>query len=181
MTRVSLINDSQDPKTKSLIERLKTGRRGSLLGIYQVLLHNPELAQSWFQHLNAVRWQTSLDGRLREILIIRVGWRLKCSYILRQHIPALSEPEGLDLAACELLQRDVVDAGFTDAELSAIVLADELTLTAQASEDTARRVLSYFSEQAFVEITVLVGTYNMHARFVAGVNLELEEPKPGHA
>jgi hypothetical protein len=40
-----------------------------LFWTYKALLHNPTLAETWFQHLNAVRWGTGLSGRLREILI----------------------------------------------------------------------------------------------------------------
>src|SRR3712207_8058502 len=46
--------------------RSRRGRRGSLLGIYKALLHNRRLAETWFNHLNAVRWETSLSGRSEE-------------------------------------------------------------------------------------------------------------------
>ena len=95
MAHVTLLEDGLDDKSKALVEALKKGRRGNLLSIYKALLHNGDLAESWFNHLNAVRWGTKLSGRLREILIIRVGWRLGSAYIMKQHIPKLAVPEGL--------------------------------------------------------------------------------------
>ena len=37
------------------------------------------------------------------------------------------------------------------------------------------RVLANYSEKQLVEMIVLIGTYNMHARFVAGLDIELEK------
>jgi alkylhydroperoxidase family enzyme len=174
VARVPLLESSTDPRTQALIERLKSGRRGSLLGIYKALLHNGRLAETWFEHLNAVRWETELTGRLREILIIRIGWRLHSAYILRQHIPKLAEPEGLDADDCQALQREDPGDRFTPAELNAIALADELTGLASATQETVEKTRADYSDKALVEIVVLIGTYNMHARFVAALDIDLE-------
>ena len=175
MAHVTLLEDSADEKAKALIEQLKAGRRGSLLGIYKALLHNPALAESWFNHLNAVRWATSLSGRLREILIIRVGWRLNSAYILKQHIPKLAAPEGLDEADCAALLQEEISTRFSNDERAAMQLADELTLKASLSASTADVIKRAFGERGLVEMSVLVGTYNMHARFVGGLDIELEK------
>ena len=175
MARVPLLDQSDDAETQAFIETLKKGRRGSLLGIYKALLHNPKLAGTWFQHLNAVRWETTLSGRLREILIIRIGWRLDSAYIMKQHIPKLAEPEGLSAEDCRALCEEEIDARFPQAERAAIRAADELTLRAKMTDETAALLKNAYSDRAIVEITVLIGTYNMHARFVAGLDIELEK------
>jgi alkylhydroperoxidase family enzyme len=175
MARVPLIETSDAPRAQALIERLKKGRRGSLLGIYKALLHNDRLAETWFEHLNAVRWETGLGGRLREILIIRIGWRLASAYILKQHVPKLAAPEGLDEADCAALQQDEPGPRFTAAEIAAIRAADELTMQARLSDATAAALKAHFDDRGMVEIMVLIGTYNMHARFVAGLDIELEK------
>jgi alkylhydroperoxidase family enzyme len=175
MAHVTLLDDSDDPKAKALIEQLKAGRRGSLLGIYKALLHNPTLAESWFNHLNAVRWGTSLSGRLREILIIRVGWRLNSAYIMKQHIPKLAVADGLSEDECKALLQEKISEGFSASECAAIRLADELTQKASLSPETAAAIKTEFGERGLVEMSVLVGTYNMHARFVGGLDIELEK------
>ncbi len=175
MAHVTLLEDGLDDKAKELVVQLKKGRRGNLLGIYKALLHNGDLAQSWFDHLNAVRWGTKLSGRLREILIIRVGWRLGSAYIIKQHIPKLAVPEGLSEEDCAALLKDEIDARFSDAERAAISAADELTLQVKLKETTAATVKQHYGERGLVEIAVLVSTYNMHARFVGGLDIELEK------
>jgi hypothetical protein len=73
MARVPLIQEQEHPELAETIERFRAGRRGRLINIYRMLLNAPPLAESWFNHSNAVRWKTTLDGRLREIVIIRMG------------------------------------------------------------------------------------------------------------
>lgn len=175
MAHVPLIEESADAPTQGLIDRLRKGRRGSLLGIYKALLHNSKLAETWFNHLNAVRWETGLSGRLREILIIRVGWRLGSSYIIKQHIPKLAEPEGLTAIECQALLTDGLQNCFSAAEKAAIQLADELTVKARAPDDLMSLLKTLYSDKMLVEMTVLIGTYNMHARFVAGMGIEVEK------
>ena len=175
MAHVPPVEESADAKTRELIERLRKGRRGSLLGLYKALLHNGKIAETWFNHLNAVRWETSLSGRTREIVVIRVGWRLGSAYILKQHMPKLAEPEGLNATQCAALLTEHPGDGFTSQELAAIRLADELTLRASASDDLVGELKASLGDAGLVEIMVLIGTYNMHARVVAGLGIEIEK------
>ncbi len=83
MARVRLIQEHEHPELAALIEKIRVGRRGQLINIYRMLLNAPALAESWFNHSNAVRWRTSLGGRLREIVIIRLGYLTGSQYVLR--------------------------------------------------------------------------------------------------
>ena len=86
MARVPLIEEQDHPELAEAIERYRSGRRGQLTNIYRMLLNAPPLAETWFNHSNTVRWKTSLDGRLREIIIIRIGHLTGAQYVLRQHV-----------------------------------------------------------------------------------------------
>ena len=95
MARVPLIQEQDHPELAELIEKFRAGRRGKLINIYRMLLNSPPLAESWFNHSNTVRWKTTLDGRLREIVIIRMGHLTGSQYVLRQHVPSLALADGL--------------------------------------------------------------------------------------
>src|SRR3954471_22263828 len=87
MARVPLIQEQDHPELAEVIEKYRSGRRGKLINMYRMLLNAPALAESWFNHSNTVRWKTSLDGRLREVVIIRMGHLTGAQYVLRQHVP----------------------------------------------------------------------------------------------
>ena len=104
MARVTQIEEDNHPELMDIMARIRGARRGRLINVYKLLLHSPALAESWFAHNNAVRWKTSLDGRLRELVIIRIGYLAGVPYIVGQHVPNLAIPEGLTLAECDALK-----------------------------------------------------------------------------
>lgn len=75
---------------------------------------------------------------------------------------------------CRRLMLDEL-AGFNDAELAAAEAADQLTRSSILAPALGAHLRDHFTDKQIVEVMVLIGTYNMHARFVAGLNIELEQ------
>ena len=176
MARVSLIEESEHPELAELVGRIRSARRGELLNIYKLLLHAPRLAASWFEHFNAVRWQTALPGRLREILVIRVALLNRSEYVIRQHVPRLAAAEGLTQRECDMLADwRGAGAGFFDArERAALAFADEMTRGTEVADATFAELGRHFGEREIVELAVLVGSYNMHAKVFGALKVDLE-------
>ena len=127
MARVALIEPQEHPELAELMQELSAGRRGRLINVYRMLLNAPPLAASWFNHSNAVRWRTTLSGRLREIVIVRIGHLAQCDYVLRQHVPSLALADGLSMDECNALG-DWRGSQFFDArERAALAYADAVT------------------------------------------------------
>src|SRR6266446_6110314 len=124
MARVSYIDEKDHPELADLTARIRGARRGNLINIYRLLLHSPALAESWFANNNAVRWKTELDGRLREIVIIRIGLITGVDYIVRQHVPHLAIAEGLTLEDCEALKDWRSSHRFDKRDRAALAYAD---------------------------------------------------------
>ena len=140
-------------------------------------MHSPALSATWFDHLNAVRWKTGLPGRLREIVIIRIGHVNDVPYVINQHVPKLALAEGLSLAECDALA-DWENADlFSDSERAALAMADAMTRAADLPDAAFESVKQHFDEQRIVELAVLIGTYNMHTRVMKALRIDLE-PKP---
>ena len=176
MARVALIQEQEHPELAELMHKFSAGRRGRLINIYRMLLNSPPLAESWFNHSNAVRWKTALDGRLREIVIIRMGYLTRCDYVLRQHVPSLALADGLSIEECSALA-DWDRSQFFDArERAALSYADTMTREVAVPDDIFAPVKRHFDDRQIVELTVLIGTYNMNARVLRALELDLEPP-----
>ena len=67
MARVSLIEPDQHPELEPILAKIRSGRRGTVINVYKLLLHTPGIAEIWLDLINAVRWKVELDGRLREV------------------------------------------------------------------------------------------------------------------
>jgi alkylhydroperoxidase family enzyme len=174
MARVALVKENEHPELADLVEKLRAGRRGRLLNIYRTLLNSPALAESWFNHSNAVRWKTTLDGRLREIVIIRIGYLAGCEYMLRQHVPALALADGLTREECDALADWQGSKFFTARERAALTYADTMTREIAVRDDVFSEVSRHFDDRALVELTVLIASYNMNARVLQALAVDLE-------
>jgi alkylhydroperoxidase family enzyme len=174
MARISLIEEKDHPELSELIGKIRSGRRGALLKLYRALLHSPALAESWFQHNNAVRWRTQIGSRLREMVIIRIALVNRAQYIITQHVPKLAVAEGLTEVECEALADWQNSILFSEAERAVLAYADTMTRDMTVSDDVYAEVRRHFDERQTVELTVLIGTYNMHSRVIQALQLEPE-------
>lgn len=163
------------PELAGLADKLRQGRRdGSLLKLHKVLMNALPLAESWVGHFNAVRWQTTLDGRLRELVIIRVAYLCKNAYALGQHIPALAEADGVTLEECQALA-DWRDSAFFDAkERAVLAYTDAMTVDMDVDEAVHDALSRHLNDREIVELTVLAASYNMHSRVVRALRIEPE-------
>lgn len=175
MARISLI----DPETRAdlgpLVERVKGSRRGKLINVYRLLLHNPTLAGTWFEHVNAVRWATTLTGRLRELVIIRIGYLNRADYIIRQHVPKLALADGVSEAECAALADWQASNAFSSMERAVLAYTDALTRDAAVNDETYAAAARHFDERGILELTVLISTYNMHSRVMNALAIDLEQ------
>jgi 4-carboxymuconolactone decarboxylase len=174
MARVPLIKEQDHPEFADMIEKFRSGRRGKLINIYRMLLNSPPLAESWFNHSNTVRWKTTLDGRLREIIIIRMGHLTGSQYVLRQHVPSLALADANSLAECDALADWRATQFFSASERAALAYADTMTRDITVPDAVFTEVERHFDARAIVELTVLIGTYNMNARVLQALELDLE-------
>jgi alkylhydroperoxidase family enzyme len=126
MARVSYFDDKDHPELADLVGKIRAGRRGELINVYKLLLHSPPLASCWFDLISTARYKTELDGRLREIVIVRVAYLNRTEYVVKQHVPQLSTPEGLSQAECDALADWKGSQFFSDRERAALAYTDAM-------------------------------------------------------
>jgi alkylhydroperoxidase family enzyme len=174
MARVSYIEENDHPELADLIGKVRAGRRGTLINVYKLLLHAPPLAASWLDLISTARFKTTLDGRLREIAIIRVGYLNRTAYVVKQHVPELSAPEGLSKPECDALADWRNSAFFSARERAALAYADAMTRDIDLPDAVFENLKPHFNERQIVELTVLIGIYNMHTRVFMALGIDAE-------
>jgi alkylhydroperoxidase family enzyme len=174
MARIPYV-ETYGPEVEGLVERIKSQRRGNVLKLYKALLHSPPLAETWFEHLNAVRWKTEISGRIRELIIIRIAFIHDVAYVIKQHIPKLAAADGVDLEECQALRDWRAGPHFDAAERAALAYAEAMTLSTDVPDSVFAELAAHFSEKQIVDLTVLIATYNMHIRVVKALQIEPEE------
>jgi 4-carboxymuconolactone decarboxylase len=174
MARISYIDEQDHPELADLIGKIRAGRRGSLINVYRLLLHSPALAAIWLEFVSAARFKTALDGRLREIVIVRVAHLNRTAYVFKQHVPQLAAPEGLSDAESAALADWRSAPSFSPRERAALAYADAMTRDIVVPDDVFEALRPHFDERQIVELSVLIGLYNMHTRVFTALGIDRE-------
>jgi 4-carboxymuconolactone decarboxylase len=177
MARISYVEEKDHPELADLVAKIRAGRRGALINVYKLLLHSPPLAAIWLDFVSAARFKTELDGRLREIVIVRVAHLNRTTYVFKQHVPQLSVPEGLSDAESAALADWRNATSFSPRERAALAYTDAMTRDIAVPDDVFEGLRPHFSERQIVELTVLIGLYNMHTRVFTALGID---PEPHH-
>src|SRR5438105_15481126 len=98
--------------------------------------------------------------------------------VLRQHVPSLALADGLSLAECDALADWRGREFFSASERAVLAYADTMTRDVVVPDAVFAEVARHFNAREIVELTVLIGTYNMNARVLQALELDLEPFAP---
>lgn len=176
MARVSLIDEENRPELSGLIAKIRGARGGRLLNIYRIMLHSPALAGGWFELNQAVRYKTEVDGQSRELAMMRVAILNDVDYILRAHSRTYALKEGLTPAQVDALTEWSASGLFSDQQRALLAYVDAMTRQIDVSNEVFEAVRAHYNERQVVELTMLVGAYNMLTRVLKALKIDSEPP-----
>lgn len=174
MARVPLIEATEHPELADSISKIKGARGGRLINIYRLMLHSPALANAWFDLNQAVRYGTEIDGQSREIAVIRVAILNNVEYVQQAHGPAYALKEGLIPAQVAAIADWQPSKLFTLQQRALLAYTDAMTRAIDVPDAIFAEVRRYFSERQTVELTMLIGAYNMLTRFLKALKVDPE-------
>jgi 4-carboxymuconolactone decarboxylase len=174
MARVALIAEKEHPELAETIAKIKGARGGRLINIYRLMLHSPALANAWFELNQAVRYGTEIDGQCREIAVIRVAILNNVEYVQRAHGPAYALKEGLTPDQVNALADWRPSTLFSEKQRALLAYVDAITREIEVPEAVFQELKKHFTERQTVELTMLIGAYNMLTRFLQALKVDAE-------
>ena len=151
-----------------------------LRNVFSMMAHATGLAPPVYDFTNALFKGMQLDARLRQVAILRVGYLCESKYEIYHHEKA-GRAAGLSADEMNALKNGASQSCLGGREIAVARFAEEITLQIKASEQAFAAVRAFLSEREIVELTLVVGFYNMVARFLETLEIEIEPraPKPG--
>ncbi len=147
------------------------------LSVFQVLLRHPALAKPFNDLLMCLLFSGSLDVRLRELVIMRMGWVTGSVYEWTQHW-GIAQVLGIDPDDL-LAVRDWHSAPasqFTPVDRAALAAVDDVASCGYISPTTWVAVEEALPDRADqVELAMLVSTYAAVSVFLRSLEVPLEE------
>ena len=174
MARVPLLEEKDHPELAETIAKIKGARGGRLINIYRLMLHSPALANAWFDLNQAVRYGAEIDGQSRELAVIRVAILNDVEYVQRAHGPAYALKEGLTPEQVVALADWRPSELFSEPHRALLAYTDAMTREIAVPDEVFANLRKHFSERQTVELTMLIGAYNMLTRFLKALKVDPE-------
>ncbi len=146
------------------------------LNIFRVMLHRPQAAKALADLLVSLLFGGVLDDRLRELLIMRIGWVTGSDYEWTQHWRIAREQFGCsDQDLLELRGDWRNSTHFGDDEKALLTAVDALLEEGTLSDDLAKRCLDRFGRDATIELATAVGCWRLISKVTNALQIPLEE------
>ncbi len=170
-TRLSLITD-QDPRAHSdVAQEVRKRRGGGLITLDRALLYSEPMAAGWNVFLGALRQRCRLDGKLRELAIVRVALLTRAQYEYDQHVTVALQC-GASQAQIDALPIWALSPLLSSVEKAVLAYAEAMTNQIQIADEVFAAVHDALNdEQALVELTATIAAYNMVARFLEAIRI----------
>ena len=161
-----------NPEQRELYERMKSkeliwakesgfaaeGPEGVLFGPFNALVYSPELGAAQLNYLRTEREATSLDARVREVVILTVGAAFASQYELYAH-RAVGEKAGLAAADIDALATGGQPPSLRPEELLAHRFVRATVVDHQVSPELFAQAKAAFGHKGLVDMLHLAGLY----------------------
>jgi alkylhydroperoxidase family enzyme len=146
------------------------------LAIFQVLLNHPTLARALNDLLATMLWHGKLDTRLRELVIMRIGWLTASDYEWTQHWRVAL---GLGVSADDLIgvRNWQEHNAFGPAERAVMAATDDIVGNGAVSADSwaaCERELGP-DPAILIELVTAIGAWRMIASILHTLQVPLED------
>lgn len=163
--------DTSTGDLAGLADEVRNRRGGKLLNLFRALMHAPTLARPWFALGTAMRYESTLDDRTRELVICQIAARTGSAYEWHHHAP-LALAAGVQQDQLAALPEPAAGT-FDEPEQALIGFVDHVFAGAVADDEFSAMAARHGTEQT-TEIVATAAFYIAIARFLAAMDVEIE-------
>jgi 4-carboxymuconolactone decarboxylase len=132
---------------------------GRLIGPFNAALYSPGVSAGWLNFMQAEEKNTSLDKRVRQVVILAVGVVWKSSYELYAHC-AEARQVGLPDEVIAALVAGQIPTQLSDDEMLAARFAQQLTAERRVDAALYADAERAYGPRGLVDLTLLVGFFH---------------------
>ena len=144
-----------------VLARWQTGGAQGMHGLGAMLRH-PALAKAFLTFNNHIATASTVSKRVREILILRIGWLRRSEYEFVQHL-ILGRSAGLTDAELDRITLGADAPGWSPEDADLVRAADELHADAYIQDATWARLSARYDTAQLLDIIFAVGCYDLLA------------------
>jgi 4-carboxymuconolactone decarboxylase len=151
---------------------LGTHRPRALLA---ALARHPALAQRMTALARMLVTEGLLPERQRELVILRVAWRVSSEYLWGGHVQ-IALGAGVSAEEIARIAAGAIDGGWSGMDRRALAACDELLDAGRVTRMTRNAILKHWDARQLLELVAVVGQYRLLAAIAESFGLA---PEPG--
>lgn len=173
-------------EARQIAEKLEMPTQFADLNIFRTLFHNPSLGKAIGELLLTLLFRSSLDPRLRELVIMRIGWSTASEYEWTQHWTIALAQFGCSEKDLLEVRRWRESDHFDDPERAVLNATDEIVQTGTLSESGWQAcVKTQPQDVTRVELVASIATWHLISQLTRSLDIALEDgvapwPPDGH-
>lgn len=171
MPRLPYLNESEIKVTPNLLAAVKQRRsNGRLLNLDRILFYSEPVARGWQALMSELRKNLHFSPKIRELVILRIAIVNRAKYEFFQHGPEALQA-GATRAELDALSDWQHSTLFNEEERAVLAYTDAMTVNVQVPDEIYAQVAVFFNPQQIVELSVLIGAYNMVSRLLEAIQI----------
>lgn len=164
----------RDPDPDDALANAIIARRGGWIAtLDKVLLHSPPIANGWNVFFGAIRDDTVLDARLRELAMLRTAHLNGDEHNWWHHEP-IARAAGLDDEEISAVRSWPDTSCFDDLDRAVLAYTDAITTDVRVDDDIFAGVRDRLDTRDLVELTAVIAGYNCVNRFLVAMDIDRE-------
>ncbi|HEX2829581.1 MAG TPA: carboxymuconolactone decarboxylase family protein [Burkholderiales bacterium] len=142
---------------------------------FRMLAHHPDLVRQVYGLLRMLQTRNKLPSRLRELMIMRIGWTTDAAYEWFQHYRIATQEVGLTDEEIVAV-RDWKKSGlFSAADRAVLAAVDDTRERGEISEAVWADCERLFPEPALlVEMAVMIGNWTLFSQIIKTLRIPVE-------
>jgi len=164
--------DDADAPTREIFDRIPEPMRR--MNVLRTFATHPDLMDAWLGFGAYLLRSSTLEPRLRELVVLRVGWQCRSPYEWGQHV-IIGRKSGVLDADLQQLTRGPDAEGWTVAEAAALRATDELIERHTLADATWADLTAHFTTQQILDLIFLVGQYQLVAGALNALRVERDD------
>lgn len=151
------------------------------INLHRALAHSTEGARAFGKVGSWIRFGSQLDPKLRELVILQVGWLAKSPYEWSHHVK-IGKDFGLSDAEIEAVKQETSGKTSQLPELYRIALkaAREMAVDGGMAEKTYADLATELSHELMVDLVIVIAFYCGVVRLLASLGIDVEPSYQPH-
>ncbi|MDG2029099.1 MAG: carboxymuconolactone decarboxylase family protein [Acidimicrobiales bacterium] len=143
-----------------------------------LLVRHPSLARAFLEFNRHLLYESSLDERTRELVVLRVSWALGSEYEWGQHVPVALEA-GISAEQIQWIIEGPDAGGWSALDAAVLRTADALLADGQVDDEAWSVLAAHWDDAELMDFVFTVGGYATLAMAFNAAELPLDADLEG--